>query len=223
MRLLPSLLVCFVLSLAVPRSASAEWYLAAYLGGNHTIDSTVSIRVPTENLSVDFTTSTSPPSRTTRGATTDGGSAGVWKPQASRPRVRAHSYEGAGRHDPELRRHRRGRKHAAAERRAADEQHRFRVPDDARPESPIRQSRHAPADRRIGQDRAHTARRHRPDDPALGVDRARQGQHDNDYAGFGAQSGRGSSKGRSRRKGYRLDASPTRTTLWQGWRWGLTK
>ena len=54
MRLLPSLLVCFVLSLAVPRSASAEWYLAAYLGGNHTIDSTVSIRVPTENLSVDF-------------------------------------------------------------------------------------------------------------------------------------------------------------------------
>ena len=53
-RLPPSLFVCLVLSLAIPRSASAQWYLAAYLGGNYTIDSTVSIRVPTENLSVDF-------------------------------------------------------------------------------------------------------------------------------------------------------------------------
>ena len=52
-RVLP-LLGGLVLALAVPRSASAEWYLAAYLGGNHTIDSTVSIRVPTENLAVDF-------------------------------------------------------------------------------------------------------------------------------------------------------------------------
>lgn len=53
-RALASVLICLVFSLAVPKSASAEWYLAAYLGGNYTIDSTVSIRVPTQNLSVDF-------------------------------------------------------------------------------------------------------------------------------------------------------------------------
>ena len=110
MRLLPSLLVCFVLSLAVPRSASAEWYLAAYLGGNHTIDSTVPIRVPTENLSVDFHNVNIAAQPNYPRRYYGWWMAMVWKPQASRPRVRAHSHEGAGRHDPELRRHGRGRK-----------------------------------------------------------------------------------------------------------------
>lgn len=53
-RVLPSVFVCLVLSLAVPGSASAQWYLAGYIGGNHTLDATVSIRVPAQNLAVDF-------------------------------------------------------------------------------------------------------------------------------------------------------------------------
>ena len=53
-RALPTLVVCLFGLLAVPRTASAEWYLAVYLGGNHTLDSTVSIREPSRNLSIDF-------------------------------------------------------------------------------------------------------------------------------------------------------------------------
>jgi len=53
-RVLPTLVVSLLVSLAVPRSASAEWYLAVYFGGNHTLNPTLSIRAPTQNLSIEF-------------------------------------------------------------------------------------------------------------------------------------------------------------------------
>lgn len=53
-RVLPTFVACFVLSLAVPGVASAQWYFAGYLGGNHSFDATVSIRAPTQSLALDF-------------------------------------------------------------------------------------------------------------------------------------------------------------------------
>lgn len=53
-RLPASLFLCLVCSLGTPGIASAQWYVAGYLGGNHTHDAAVSIRVPSENLAVDF-------------------------------------------------------------------------------------------------------------------------------------------------------------------------
>ncbi len=44
--------VCFAACFVVPRTASAQWYVSGYLGGNHTHDATVAIRVP--DLTIDF-------------------------------------------------------------------------------------------------------------------------------------------------------------------------
>jgi hypothetical protein len=53
-RLLLTVHVSLLLMLSVPGIASAQWYFAGYLGGNHTHDATVHIRVPSESLSIDF-------------------------------------------------------------------------------------------------------------------------------------------------------------------------
>jgi len=53
-RLLVCLFVAVLSTLGSARTASAQWYVAGYLGGNHTHDATVAIRVPSQNLALDF-------------------------------------------------------------------------------------------------------------------------------------------------------------------------
>jgi len=53
-RLLVCLFVAILSTLGSASTASAQWYVAGYLGGNHTHDATVAIRVPSQNLALDF-------------------------------------------------------------------------------------------------------------------------------------------------------------------------